>query len=332
MTPAAGYPPQAGGSKRNRTRILLAFGAVYFLWGSTYLAIRYSVETIPPFLMGATRFLVAGVILYAVARWRGADAPTRSEWRNAAITGLLMLSFGNGSVIWAEQTLPSGIAALIVAAVPLWIVLVDWLRPRGVRPRGVMFVGVGIGLAGIAILVGPRAEVGRGEIDKVAAGVLMLGSLCWAIGSIVTRRAERPRSALVFTALQMIVAGVAFSIMAIMFGEPRSFALSAVSVQSLVGWLYLIVFGSLIGYTAYIYLLGAVSAAKAATYAYVNPVIAVLLGWAFANERIGPRTLVAAAVILAGVAIITATQSSTGQSTGEYPVSTEASQRSRSAA
>ena len=319
MTPAA---------SAKRTRILLAFGAVYFLWGSTYLAIKYAVASIAPFVLGATRFVIAGVALYAFARWRGQPAPNRMEWRNAAITGVLMLAFGNGAVIWSEQTVPSGIVAIIVATVPLWMVLLDWLRPRGVRPKRTMFVGLTLGLIGIAVLVGSGA---RGHVPIMGALVLMLGSISWAIGSILTRHTERPRSAFVYSALQMLAASAAFAIMAVAFGELRGFTLDRVTMGAVAGWVYLIIFGSLIGYTAYIYLLGNVSAAKAATYAYVNPVIAVFLGWAVAKEPIGPRTLVAAAVILAGVAIITATQSSGAYSTGEHPVLNEPA-KERSAA
>jgi drug/metabolite transporter (DMT)-like permease len=311
-----------------RTRILLAFGAVYLLWGSTYLAIKYAVASIPPFVMGATRFVIAGVALYAFARWRGQPAPNRTEWRSAASTGVLMLAFGNGAVIWSEQTVPSGIVAIIVATVPLWMVLLDWLRPHGVRPKRTMFVGLTLGLIGIAVLVGSGA---RGHVPIMGALVLMLGSISWAIGSILTRHTERPRSAFVYSALQMLAASAAFAIMAVAFGELREFTLDRVTMGAVVGWVYLVIFGSLIGYTAYIYLLGNVSAAKAATYAYVNPVIAVFLGWAVAKEPIGPRTLVAAAVILAGVAIITATQSSAAQSTGEHRVPNEPA-RERSAA
>lgn len=325
MTPAAV-------AKRDRTRILLAFGAVYFVWGSTFLAIKYSIDTIPPFLMGASRFLIAGAVLYGVARLRGTPRPSATDWRTAAITGLLMIAGGNGAVMWSEQSVPSGIVALIVATVPLWMVMIDWLRPRGVRPRTSVFLGLALGIVGIVILVGPRAIIGHGHVDAVGAGIVVLGSLSWAAGSIITRRSERPSSALVTTALQMLSGGVAFAILSVSFGELREFTLSAVSLRSLLGWLYLIVFGSFISFTAYVYLLGTVSAAKASTYAYVNPVIAVLLGWALANEPLGARTIVAAAVILAGVAIITVTQSSGGQYTGEHPVPGETGHRARSAA
>jgi len=322
MTPAAV-------AQRNKTRILLAFAAVYVLWGSTYLAIKYAVASFPPFALGATRFFVAGLALYAFARWRGQPAPNRTEWRNAAITGVLMLAFGNGAVIWSEQMVPSGIVAIIVATVPLWMVLMDWLRPRGVRPKRMMFVGLTLGLVGIAILIGAGA---RGHVPPAGALVLMVGSISWAIGSILTRHTERPRSAFVYSALQMLAASAAFTVMAFASGELRGFSADRVTMGGIVGWVYLIIFGSLIGYTAYIYLLGNVSAAKAATYAYVNPVIAVLLGWAFAHEPIGARSVVAAAIILAGVAIITTARSSSAQPTGEYPIPADTSAEKRSAA
>ena len=288
-------------------------------------------ETIPPFVMGAIRFIIAGVVLYAIARWRGAPAATAREWRTAAITGVLMLAFGNGAVIWSEQTVPSGVVALLVASVPLWIVLIDWLRPYGVRPRRKVFIGLALGLIGIATLVGPQALLGEGHVSVFGAGVLMIGSISWALGSVITRTSERPSSALVAAALQMIVASGAFVVMALISGELRGFSPATVSTRSLLGVVYLIIFGSLIGYTAYVYLLGAVSAAKASTYAYVNPVIAVLLGWAFANEPITARTLVAAVIILAGVAIITGMQSM-AHATGEHPIPGPTAEKARSAA
>ena len=310
MTPAAG---------KSRTRVLLAFAAVYLVWGSTYLFIKYAVETIPPFMMGATRFFVAGGLLYALARWRGAASPTRDDWRAAAITGVLMLGMGNGAVVWSETRIPSGVAALIVSSVPIWIVLMDWLRPRGVRPRAAVFVGLALGLIGMVILIGPRAIVGEGHVDGFGAGVLICGSLAWALGSLITRGSKRTGSPLVFSALQMGAAAVAMTIASISMGDLTRFHLGDVTLKSLVSWIYLVTFGSIIGYTAYVYLLGAVSAAKAATYAYVNPIIAVVLGWAFASEPISLRTIVATTVILGGVALITTSQGRS-QATGEHPL------------
>jgi drug/metabolite transporter (DMT)-like permease len=230
---------------------------------------------------------------------------------------------------------PSGVVALIVSAVPIWIVLMDWLRPRGVRPRTPVFFGLGLGLVGMVILIGPGAIVGKGHVNEIGVLVLFIGSLGWALGSILTRGggggSRRSGSPIIFSALQMLAAAVAMAVTSLVAREPATFSLSSVSLRSALSWVYLVLAGSIIGYTAYIYLLGAVSAAKAATYAYVNPVIAVFLGWAFANEPIGTRTVVAAVVILAGVAIITTTHSS-AHATGEYPIPQQPNERARSAA
>ena len=312
MTPAAIV-------RRNRTRILLAFAAVYLVWGSTYLFIKWSIVTIPPFLLGGTRFIAAGIILYAIARVRGAVRLTASDWRFGAVTGVLMLAMGNGGVVFAQQSVPSGVAALVVSSVPIWIVVLDWLRPRGVRPKMAVFVGLALGLIGMVILIGPRAIVGDGNVDELGAGVLLLGSIGWAFGSIITRGIERPSSPLAFAGVQMLSGGVAMLALSFMFGEPFRWSPSAMSLRSILSWVYLVLAGSLIGFTAYVYLLNTVSAAKAATYAYVNPIIAVLLGWAFAGEAIGVRTVIAATVTLAGVAIITLKQSGHAP-TGEYPI------------
>jgi drug/metabolite transporter (DMT)-like permease len=326
MTPAAV-------AQRNRTRILLAFAAVYVLWGSTYLFIKYAIETIPPFVLGASRFIVSGGVLYALARWRGAPKPTGLELRLAAITGVLMLGLGNGGVMLAEKTVPSGVVALIVSSVPIWVVLIDWLRPRGVRPRMTMLFGLGLGVAGMVILIGPKAIVGEGHIDEFGTGILLVGSVSWSLGTLMTRwSAKRPGSPLVFASLQMLAAAAAMAIMSIATGDYRQFAWSAQTPLAVGSFIYLVIAGSIVGYTAYVYLLGVVSAAKAATYAYVNPIIAVVLGWAFANEPLGARTLVAAAVILAGVALITTMQGSPSSQTGEHPLPTPSPKEHRPAA
>jgi len=314
MTPAAV-------AKRNKT--LIAFAAVYLVWGSTYLFIKYAIETIPPFMLGATRFLVAGGLLYAIARWRGGAKPTARDWRSAAVTGVLMLGLGNGAVVWSEQSVPSGVVALIVSTVPIWIVLLDWLRPQGVRPRVSVFAGLGLGLIGMVILIGPKAIIGQGHVDELGALVLFVGSVGWALGTILSKGSKRSGSPLAYSALQMIAASAAMLVTSFVFNEPGQFALSNVSLRSALSWVYLVLAGSIVGYTAYIFLLGVVSAAKASTYAYVNPIIAVVLGWAFASEPIGARTLVAASVILGGVAIITVAHTGGANMTGEHPIPTE---------
>ena len=293
----------------SRSRVLAAFAAVYVVWGSTYLAIHYAVETMPPFLMAGARFVASGALLYAWARRRGAPMPTRREWRDAVITGVLMLCLGNGAVGWAEQRVPSGLAALLVAVVPLWMVVIDWVRPNGERPRALVIAGVLLGLAGLYVLVGPSTLTGGETADLVGALVLVGASLAWACGSIFNRYGARPESAALSTGLQMIGGSVALIAIGIARGEGAQLHLSQVSVQSWIGWAYLVTFGSLVGFTAYIYLLKTVSPAKASTYAYVNPLVAVFLGWAIAGESVTARTLAAAAIILTGVAMITVSHS-----------------------
>jgi drug/metabolite transporter (DMT)-like permease len=288
-----------------RLRLIAAFAAVYITWGSTYLAIHYAVATLPPLLMAGARFLIAGTILLLWARLRGSNRPTKADWITGLVGGALLLAGGNGAVVWAEQLVPSGITALLVAVVPLWMVLLDWLRPGGQRPALRVFVGLGLGLVGLGLLVGPEALQGKGDISLVGAGVLMVGSLSWAIGSFYTRRAPRPSSVNSGSGTQMLAGGTCLLVVGAVSGELGQLDLAHVSSQSWIGFVYLITFGSLIGFTAYLYLLAHTTAAKAATYAYVNPVVAVFLGWLVAHEPVSSRTVIAAAVILASVAIIT---------------------------
>jgi len=293
-----------------RARIVAAFAAVYVVWGSTYLAIRYAVASMPPLLMAGSRFAISGAILYAWARARGAARPTAAEWRTAAITGFLLICIGNGSVAWAERRVPSGLAALLVAVVPLWMVLLDWIRPGGTRPRAAVVAGVIIGLVGLVVLVGRDTLTGGaggdgGGVDALGAGVLVAASMSWAIGSVFNRHGARPDSAAMSTALQMLGGSVALIALGFALGETNRVAMGSITVASWVGWIYLVTFGALVGFTAYIYLLRTVSPAKASTYAYVNPVVAVVLGWAVAGESVTPRTVLAAAIILGGVAMIT---------------------------
>jgi len=289
-----------------RSRLVAAFAAVYIVWGSTYLAIRFAVETLPPMLMVGTRFLVAGGLLMLWARWRDGRWPTARDWKTSAISGSLMLAGGNGAVVWAEQKVPSGIAALLVAVVPVWMVMLDWLRPGGRRPRAAVFAGLALGLAGLAMLVGPSAlDGGDNGVDLASVGILLAGSLSWAVASLYTQRAPRATSGSLGSASQMIAGGICSVLIGLAHGELGQLDLAHASALSLGALAYLIVFGSLIGFTAYLYMLAHTTAARASTYAYVNPVVAVFLGWALAHEPVTARTIVAAAVILGGVAIIT---------------------------
>jgi drug/metabolite transporter (DMT)-like permease len=283
-----------------------AFSAVYVVWGSTYLAIRFAIETLPPFIMAGSRFILAGGLLYGWARIRGAPKPSRTQWRSATVIGTLLLLCGNGGVVWAEQMVPSGLTALLVAVVPIWMVLLEWASPQGAAPTPAVCVGLFLGFGGVALLAGPLEVAGGDQVNLVGAGVLMVTSFCWALGSMYARRAPLPHSPLLATAMQMIVGGVLLYAAGGLSGEGLWIDLRQVSLLSLAAYLYLIVFGSLVGFTAYIWLLGVTTPAKVSTYAFVNPVIAVLLGWALGGETLTPRTVVASVVIVGSVALITA--------------------------
>ncbi|TNF72768.1 MAG: drug/metabolite exporter YedA [Acidobacteria bacterium] len=284
--------------------LIAAFAAVYIIWGSTYLAIRFAIETLPPFLMAGVRFLIAGGLLYLWVRWRGTARPERRHWVGATVVGGLLLLGGNGGVVWAEQTVPSGLAALMVATVPLWMVLIDWWRPGGTQPARIVLLGVVIGLVGMVLLV-DLEETRSGTVHGLGALVLILASLSWATGSLYSRRANLPRSPFLATAMEMVMGGALLTTAGLATGELGSFDPARVSGRSVAAVIYLIVFGSIIAFTAYIWLLRVVAPAKAGTYAYVNPVVAVALGWALAGEEVTWRTVIAATIIILAVVLIT---------------------------
>jgi drug/metabolite transporter (DMT)-like permease len=289
--------------------VITAFASLYVIWGSTYLAIRIAIETLPPFLMAGTRFLAAGAILYALARGRGAAAPTRAHWRSAAIIGFLLLMWSNGSVVWAETRVPSGITSLLVTTVPLFMVLIHWMRRDGERPRLGVAAGIALGLAGVAFLVGPGTIAGGESLDPLGTVVLCIAPIAWAYGSIWSRHADLPRSPILAIGMEMLAGGAFLLVLGLAVGESAQVTLSAISARSVAAWAYLTVFGALVGFTAYLWLLQVSTPAKVSTYAFVNPVVAVFLGWAFAHEPVTPRTLIAAAAIIGAVALITLTRS-----------------------
>lgn len=299
--------------------IWAALIAVYIVWGSTYLAIFFVVETIPPFLSAGTRFLVAGGVLYAFQRLRGDPAPARLEWRSAAIVGLLLLVGGNGGLVWAEQRVASGIAALLIASVPLWMATLDALRPGGRRPDRWVILGVISGFVGIVILVGPAGLTGgEGQVDPVGGLVLILAALFWALGSLYNRGAKLPSSPLLGTGMEMLAGSAGLFILATISGEWSRLDLAAISTRSWLGLVYLIVIGAWVGFASYTWLLRVAPTMLVSTYAYVNPLVAIFLGSLLAGEELTPRVLVAATIIIGSVVLITMTQpASQGSEAGE---------------
>lgn len=289
----------------SRGRVITAFAAVYLIWGSTYLAILFALETLPPFLMAGVRFIIAGTLLYGWSIARSSFRPGRREWGAAAIIGALLLLGGNGAVVWAEQTVPSGIAALLVAGTPCWMVLLDWLWKGAARPGLRTVAGLLLGFGGIVLLVDPASLTGGGPVSMTGAIVLTLGSISWAVGSIYSKGAPVPAAPLLATGMQMLMGGALLVLAGTLTGEWTRVDTADISLKSLLALGYLIIFGAIIGYSAYVWLLRVSTPARVSTYAYVNPVVAVILGWTLAGETFTLRMALAAAIIIAGVAMIT---------------------------
>lgn len=292
-------------SEPSKKALIAAFAAIYVIWGSTYLAIRFAIETMPPFTMAGVRFLVAGGLLYAWARGRGAAKPRRMHWRGTAVVGSLLLLGGNGAVVWAEQWVASGLVALLVAVVPLWMVLIDWMWGGARRPKAWLIGGLLWGFVGVALLVGSDEMGGGTDQTLLGALVVLAGSLSWAGGSIYARRAVLPPSPRLATAMEMLVGGGLLFILGGLAGEWGTISFAAISLKSILALAYLIVFGAIVAFSAYIWLLLASTPARVATYAYVNPVVALFLGWALASEPLDSQALLAGGIILSAVWAIT---------------------------
>ena len=295
---------KTGDGSPSTAAIVLAFAAIYLIWGSTYLAIRFAVETLPPFLMLCARFFTAGVLMYVFLRWRGVPRPSAREWAGAAVVGGLLLLGGTGAVGWAEQWIPSGLAALIVAIVPVWMVLLDWVGPAKRRPTGAVVAGLVLGLVGVAVLVGPAELSGDAKMQFIGSAVVVFGTLSWATGSVYGSHLPHPSSPWMSAALQMTAGGILLLVFGTLMGEWARVDPAQMSARALGALAYLVVFGSLIAFAAYVFLLRHEAPARVGSYAYVNPVVAVFLGWALAAEPVTPRTIAAAAIILTGVVLI----------------------------
>ena len=297
VKPSSGESPASG-------LVVMSFLAVYVLWGATFFAMRVGLQSFPPLLLAGTRHLSVGLMLFPLLRWKTGIRPTAAQWKTAAITGLLLLCIGNGGVCWAEQTVPSGIAALLVATVTLWMVIVDWLRPGGHKPSARILFGIVMGFAGMVILVGPAKLGNSGRVDPRGAGILVVASFAWACGSLWSKHGALPSSPMLGVAMQGLCGGAALWIAGLFTGEVAKFHPSAVTPHAWLAVGYLVVFGSCIGFTAFLYILKKSTAARVGTYAFVNPIVALVVGWLLGGEALSQRMLLAAAIILTAVVVV----------------------------
>jgi drug/metabolite transporter (DMT)-like permease len=297
-------------ARPSKLLILAAFAALYLIWGSTYLAILFAIGTIPPLLMAGARFLLAGAILYAVACWQGAPKASFANWRTALIIGGCLLLGGNGGVTLAEQYVSSGLASVMVATVPIYIALLAWWSGIAPRPTTIVWLGLAGGLVGVAILLAPALHFSPDDSSHQGIGLLILlcSSFIWSAGSIYSLKAKHISPPLLLAAQQMICGGVLLTLSGLLMGEHHRFDPSRISALSIGAFAYLVIIGALVGYTAYIFLLRHCAPAKVATYAYVNPIVAVILGALFAGETLSGRSVLAAALIIGSVAMVITVQ------------------------
>jgi len=292
-----------------KTKVWLALLALYIVWGSTYLGIKVAIETIPPFLHAGIRFLISGIILVVWQRAAGQQMPTRKQWISTAIIGTLLLLGGNGLVAWAEQFIPSGVAALIIGSMPMFLVITEALRPNGLKPNWQAIVGLLVGFAGIFILVGPAEISGSAsKLNPFGVAALLFACLFWSIGSVYSKSADLPKSSLMTTGAQMLMGSIGLFIVSLVTGELSNWDPAGVSMRSIYGLLYLIFVGSLIGFASFGWLLQNAPISLVATYAYVNPIVAVLLGSWLAAEPLEPHIWLATAIIIGSVIFINMTK------------------------
>lgn len=296
--------------KPRKIFVIVAFAALYLIWGSTYLGIRFAIETIPPFLMAGVRYFLAGLIMFAIARTQTTLRSTWKEWRTSLIIGGCLLLGGNGGVTLSEKYIDSGLAAVMVATVPVYIVLLGWLTGMAPRPKPVVWLGLAGGFAGVAILMGPALKFSgdQGAHPAIGMSILLLSSFIWSAGSLYSSASKSSSSPFVLAAQQMVCGGFLLVLAGAVTGEIGKFQPSAISTLSLGAFAYLVLIGAIIGFTAYIWLLRNCDPAKVATYAYVNPIVAVLLGTTFAGEHVNGRILIAAALIIGSVAVVITAQ------------------------
>src|SRR5215216_173179 len=297
-------------SSPKRSLLIAAFAALYIIWGSTYLGIRFAIDTIPPFLMAGSRFLLAGMIMYAMAWWQGIGKSSWANWRTSLIIGACLLLGGNGGVTISEQYIDTGLAALIVAIVPIYMVLLGWMSGKTRKPPPIVWFALAGGFFGVAILFGPALHFppNHGPNPAIGICILLVTSFIWSAGSLYSRVAKHAASPFLTAAQQMICGGMLLLLAGVVTGELPRLQPRAISTSSWVAFIYLVLIGAVVGYTAYIWLLRHCEPAKVATYAYVNPIVAVLLGALFAGEKITMRTLIAGCLIIGSVALVITAQ------------------------
>jgi drug/metabolite transporter (DMT)-like permease len=298
--------------KRSIVLLIAAFAAVYVLWGSTYLAIKYVIETLPAFISTGARFLIAGATLFLAGRFsKDYERPTFTQWRASFVVGALLFLGGTGGVVMSEHHITSSLAALLVATEPFWIVILSWLWLKGQRPNSRVALGLLLGFIGVYLLIGGNStgQAGNGTNQLLGTVLVIAASFCWATGSIYGMRAPVPKSPILAAGMQMLAGGSLLLLAGTLMGEWTNFEITAVSINSWLGLAYLLVFGSLIAFTAYSWLLKNAQPAMVATYAYINPVIAVILGWAIAGESFTAQMSIGAGVIVGSVVLITSQSS-----------------------
>jgi drug/metabolite transporter (DMT)-like permease len=294
--------PSPSHSTAPTSHLIIAFAVLYLVWGSTYLGMAVAIETMPPLAMASVRFASAGALLMAVLRLTGTPMPTATQWRSAAITGSLLFLGGNGLVCWAQQIVPTGITALLIGATPLWMTMLPWFAGRSPRPRAMVLAGIALGIAGVVVLIGAPAPVTTSSALVGAMLVLILATMSWALGSLSARVLPLPASPWMSSATQMLCGAVGLGLASVLMGEHLH--ADHISLRSWVAFGYLVLVGSIMGFGAYVYLLQRTTMAKVSTYAFVNPVVAVVLGWLVLGEPITLRTLAAGMLIIAAVVLI----------------------------
>ena len=304
MLPLRNFMSETAETSVTTTKLIGAFAIIYIVWGSTYLAMRYAIETLPGFLMAAARFMLAGAFLFVWAWRKGARPSGPGAWRAAFVTGFLLLLMGNGTVVLAVSWVPSGLTALLISTTPIWVALLEWARPGGKHPGGQVTTGLLMGFLGIMMLIGV-GDISSGTVDILGACTLALSSISWAAGSIYARNVEVSESPFMTSGMQMLSGGVLLSIAGLLNGDLLRLTLTTPSFQSVVAFFYLTIFGSVIAFTAYSWLVKAASPGRAITSSYVNPVVAVLLGWVMRGEPLTYRMVLAMATIILGVVVIT---------------------------